>query len=144
MPKHLEEWKNRFEETHQSLKKESRTLRFARAFDEKMSMESVAELVQGMLEDEETGQNARVRLLKLVLDNAKDADAKSAEHDLASLEIDDLHAALFSSALELLMQDEEFCLSVLYEVFQNNSNLWDRLQENPPDAKRIEVKVTDG
>lgn len=140
----LDDWQKRFEETHESLKKESRTLRFARAFDEKMSIEKVAEHVQKMLDDGLTKESTRVRLLKMVLENAKDADAKSAEHDLASVEMEDLHAALFSSAYDRMMQDDDFCLSVLYQVFQDKPELWERIQENPPEAKRIEVTVTNG
>lgn len=139
----LDAWSEKYREVHSKLKQTSRVLRMADAQHEVMSPEELGRKFPEMLEDPSVGSSDKVRLLKMMQELAKLADDKSAEHELAEFSIEDLYAALYKTAMEELLGNEEFFISVVHQACQQKPALWNRLMNDPPDMKTIEVTIKD-
>lgn len=142
MSRALEDWGDRYRDIHAKLKQESRLLRMADAQNDEMSVEEFGRKFPRMLRDENVSNSDKVRIMKMMQDLMEKADQKSAEHELAEFDTQDLYAALFKTAVQELLKDTDFFISVVQQVCQEDPSLWNRLMDNPPEIKTIEVTVS--
>lgn len=141
--KAFKDWQKEFEQAHESLKKDSRVLAFVRGIEQVADGQAVGKLLGNILSSENTPTGQKIRAIKIAADSFGAADQKSAEHDLAGFQTEDLYAALRSTALHMLLNEEGFFESLVYEVAQKRPELWANLQQNPPDVRVIEVTNAD-
>lgn len=131
---------------NKKLRDESMIVRLGQALDKEMPAEEMGAGLVKMLKDKKVKEEKPgtwLRAAKLYISIAEGTDAKNAAHQMGEIDFEDLKASLAEAAVDVLLSDEDFFVSVFLQATQSNPELWQRIEEARPDPHLIDVKVAD-